>query len=92
MTNPYQTWIQTHYPTATHARLQCFEATTKMVVAFPELRQARGHIMVGVRLRPHWWCVTPDGTVIDPTAIQYKIPPLFYDEIPVDAEEPPCKL
>lgn len=45
----------------------CREATEAMVKAFPELRRVRGHYS----WCPHWWCETPDGTVVDPTARQF---------------------
>ena len=48
-------------------RGNCREATAAMVKAFPELRRVRGHY----GWCPHWWCETPDGTVVDPTARQF---------------------
>lgn len=44
--------------------------------------------MVGVDFRPHWWCITSEGEIIDPTAHQWPAPPAFYDALPNDAEEP----
>jgi len=75
-----QTWIAKNYPSAQSAALACDTATAKMVAAFPELRRVRGHAMVGVDFRPHWWCETPDGEVVDPTAHQWKRPPHIYEE------------
>lgn len=80
-------WISNHYPTPELARLNCAEATEAMVAAFPDLRRVRGHAMIGVHLRPHWWCVTPDGRVVDPTAIQWETKPAFY--MPLDSDEEP---
>ncbi len=84
----FGSWIAERYPTAESAKLQCAEATSLMVEAFPQLRRVRGHAMVGINFRPHWWCVTPDGEVVDPTAHQWDVPPLFYDALCDDTEEP----
>lgn len=84
----YTHWIAECYPTAESASLQCAEATLALVEAFPELRRVRGHAMVGVNERPHWWCITPDGTIIDPTAHQWPTAPVFYEALPDDAEDP----
>lgn len=68
---------------------QCAEATLAMVAAFPELRRVRGHVfLMGTAKQPaHWWCVDPDGRIVDPTAHQY--PNLVgYDEWIEGEEEP----
>lgn len=88
MTNAYQAWIKEHYPTPASAKLQCETATTLMINVFPELCRVRGYAFVGCYTRPHWWCVTKDGEIIDPTVIQYESKPAFYEEIPLEAEEP----
>lgn len=88
MTNKYQAWINEHYPTPDSAHLRCEEATAAMVVAFPELRRVRGHALIGLNFRAHWWCVDPNGTIVDPTAHQWALLPLQYDAIPDDFEEP----
>lgn len=88
MTNKYQAWIEKHYPTQESAYLSCKEATAAMVAEFPELRRVRGHALIGLSFRAHWWCVTPDDTIVDPTAHQWELPPLQYDGIPDDSEEP----
>jgi len=84
----FRSWIAERYPTPQSAKLQCAEATTAMVAAFPTLRRVRGHAMIGIDFRPHWWCLTPEGEIIDPTAHQWAAPPVFYDAMPEDAEEP----
>ncbi len=84
----FGSWIAERYPTAESAKLQCAEATAAMVEAFPQLRRVRGQAMVGIDFRPHWWCVTPDGEIIDPTAHQWPALPVFYEALPEDAEEP----
>jgi hypothetical protein len=73
----FGSWITERYPTPESAKLQCAEATTAMVAAFPTLRRVRGHAMIGIDFRTHWWVLTPEGKIIDPTAHQWE-----------DAEEP----
>lgn len=58
---------------------RCEAATQEMVDAFPELRRVRGHYFDGHHDHPHWWCVAPDGSVIDPTAAQFSAIG-FYEE------------
>lgn len=82
---PYREWIEQHPWGAG----QCAEATTAMVAAFPELRRVRGHVfLMGTAKTPtHWWCVAPDGEVVDPTRHQF--PNLVgYDEWTEGSEEP----
>jgi len=82
----YNLWIKENYPTSQLARLNCSEATKKMVKIFSELKRVRGLASVeepwGLppTRTPHWWCVTPEGTVIDPTAHQYPTRILDYSE------------
>lgn len=63
----------------------CGGATAAMVKAFPELRRVPGYVYVTVQeagpfyppgpqevpAGEHWWCETPDGEVVDPTACQF---------------------
>lgn len=66
----YQDWITANVPGTGYG--ECAEATTAMVLAFPELRRVRGHyycLFWGERT--HWWCVAPDGSIVDPTAKQF---------------------
>lgn len=60
---------------ATGVRAMCGSATEDMVATFPELRRVRGHY----GYHTHWWCVTPDGEIVDPTAKQFP-PGLEYKE------------
>lgn len=66
----YQQWIKKNvcdYPLGS-----CRSYTERMVKAFPELRAARGfyHCPIWDR-REHWWCVTPNNKIVDPTAMQF---------------------
>jgi len=82
----YDGWIANNYPDANAARLQCAEATTKMVEDFPELKRVRGLASVAEPMdlyptrTPHWWCVTPEGSIVDPTAHQFPTRIIKYDE------------
>lgn len=53
-------------------RGKCKEMSEAACLADPTLRLARGHYhdaMWGEQA--HWWCVKPDGTIIDPTKDQF---------------------
>jgi hypothetical protein len=68
----YAEWIAAHYPTQEAAYGQCDAATRAMAAAFPELTRVRGHYYCFVwGERTHWWLVAPDGTIVDPTAVQF---------------------
>lgn len=62
----YAAWIDANYPTCASARYRCGTAVQFMIAAFPELRAARG-LVYG----EHWWCIAPDGNIIDPTWRQF---------------------
>ena len=65
----YLRWIAEH---VTDPHGQCMEITERMAAAFPELRRVRGHYVCPYQgPRPHWWLITPDGTVLDPTKEQF---------------------
>jgi len=93
----YGLWVKSNYPTPESARLQCAEATEKMVSDFPELKRVRGladvkepHDLPPTRT-PHWWCVTSDGNVVDPTAHQYPTHIIKYSEADEDKGPPTGK-
>lgn len=68
----YAEWIAAYV--AKHQSLLglCSSATTEMVAAFPELQRVPGRVLTAAwGEREHWWCVAPDGTVVDPTASQF---------------------
>ena len=50
----------------------CKELSEQMQKAFPELKLVRGHYYCLVwGERGHWWLVSPDGVIVDPTAGQF---------------------
>lgn len=65
----------------------CDPATTEMVKAFPELRRACGLATWNAGHREvrdqHWWCVAPDGMIVDPTAAQFT-GQVLYEELNLD--------
>lgn len=76
----YVEWMTEHYPTAESAYGQCQKAVQGMILAFPELREAKGHALTAWGRRQHFWCLTEDGEVVDPTAIQYPTGVWEYEE------------
>ena len=82
----YNMWVNANYPNAHSAGRQCSEATQKMVNVFTELKRVRGlaHVEEPDGLpptrTPHWWCIAPDGSIVDPTAHQYPTKILEYEE------------
>lgn len=54
-------------------RGKCKEMSEAAVLADPTLTLVRGHYYCPVwnTEEPHWWCVKPDGTIVDPTALQF---------------------
>lgn len=66
----YLQWIAEHVGPDPHG--QCKEITERMAAAFPELRRVRGHyVCPSEGPQPHWWMITPDGMVLDPTKEQF---------------------
>lgn len=88
-TDPYAMWIDAYV--AEHdgfVRGKCVIATARMVLAFTELRRARGFVETSWGDDQHWWCVAPDGTIVDPTRAQYPYV-LSYDEVDPSAPHRP---
>lgn len=80
----YAEWIQAYVVRNNHfVRGKCKEAVEEMVTAFPELRKAAGFAHTDEGEAQHWWCIAPDGEVIDPTRSQYMVV-LEYEELDVN--------
>ncbi len=80
----YLAWIENYVARQTQrfVRGKCDEATREMVKTFPELRRACGFVFVMWGRDEHWWCVAPDGSVVDPTAEQFgPVGVLDYEEL-----------
>lgn len=96
MSDAHTEWIRSYVARTPFVRGKCATATTEMVAAFPELRRVGGLVEVEwpgatrpVRKEQHWWCVAPDGEIIDPTVSQFAIPPFSddYEELDLTSEE-----
>lgn len=65
----------------------CREWSWAMAAFFPELRLAKGrYVQWDGRRFCHWWCVGPDGTIVDPTRAQFN--PGDYIEITEEKDVP----
>lgn len=52
----------------------CYYATAALMRSFPELEARYGMVTLrGQEDDHHWWCIAPDGTVVDPTASQFDL-------------------
>lgn len=68
----YERWINAFETEHDNfVRGKCAEATASMVIAFPELRRACGFAHTAWGEDQHWWCVAPDGKIVDPTKGQF---------------------
>ena len=70
MDSKYADWISANVKGDGYGK--CHLATLAMVEAFPELQRVRGHYFCWTwGVREHWWCVAPDGSIVDPTIAQF---------------------
>ena|ERR1019366_3033477 len=69
MSPKHAAWIERYVKAHQYLRGLCGPATKEMVEAFPELKRAAG-FADGVE---HFWCVAPDGEVVDPTGAQFGV-------------------
>lgn len=54
-------------------RGKCKEYVDKLCEDDPTLIKVRGHYLcpVWMSMEPHWWTTKQDGTIVDPTALQF---------------------
>ena len=54
-------------------RGKCREFSEQAVKDDPSLRLVRGYYWCPIwnKEEQHWWCETPDGTIVDPTVLQF---------------------
>lgn len=53
-------------------RGKCKEMSEALIAENPTLRLVRGHYYDGLwGKQGHWWCVDPEGNIIDPTKDQF---------------------
>src|ERR1700686_5059793 len=69
----YADWITKYVASQPQGfvRGKCREATNAMVKAFPELRRAAGFVYCSWGREQHFWCVTENGKIADPTRSQF---------------------
>lgn len=78
----YRAWIEAFEAANPFLRGLCSRATTEMVLVFPELRRVAGFAHVEWGRDQHWWCVTADGQIVDPTVEQFgQFGVLQYEEL-----------
>jgi hypothetical protein len=72
----YREWIERYVIEQPQGfvRGKCTEATIAMAAAFPELMRVAGFVYCAWGRDEHWWCVAPDGTIVDPTVSQFAGP------------------
>lgn len=73
--NPsYAEWIAAYVARQPEGfvRGKCKEAAKEMAAAFPELRVAAGFVYCTWGRDEHFWCVTSDGELVDPTESQFQ--------------------
>jgi len=90
----YDAWIATYVASQPdgYVRGKCAHATQAMVEAFPELKRQAGFVHVdwgrfALDREQHWWCVTPDGEVVDPTVSQFHFG-YVHEYEPLDLDNP----
>jgi hypothetical protein len=76
----YRAWIIAYVAERKgYVRGMCTSATKKMCEAFPELTRVAGFAVNDAGgAAEHFWCVAPDGTVLDPTGSQFGWPIVEY--------------
>lgn len=74
MKQKYKKWISNYNQLNPDTYGMCTKATQQFLKEFPELKRVRGHVesVLSCKPLPHWWCVDPDGEIVDPTAKQFE--------------------
>lgn len=72
MKDHYRAWIDA-WLEENRAYGGCIEASILMAECFPELEVVKGHVYCDWGKRGHWWLVTPDGEIVDPTVSQFGV-------------------
>lgn len=63
-------------------RGKCKQLSEEACAKDPTLRLVRGHVFVRewCSEEAHWWCERPDGTIFDPSVLQFPSTPVEYEE------------
>ena len=75
----YDQWIADFISKQRVIRGACGRAVNEMAKAFPELKCVAGWVTFSGGCTEHFWCGAPDGSIVDPTASQFR-KPLRYQE------------
>jgi len=68
-------------------RGKCKEYVEVLIAYDKTLKAVRGHYICPIwGSQAHWWCVKPDGTIIDPTAKQFPSKGRTGEYIPFDGK------
>lgn len=88
MKTEYRAWIVEYVASIPNGfvRGKCDEATQLMCAAFPELRRAAGFAHSSWGRDQHWWCVSPEGEIVDPTASQFLGGIADYEELDLEKD------
>ena len=73
----YDEWIAKYAERNEMLLGMCKSASADMVLAFPELKVETGTAYTDWGPREHFWCVTADGTIVDPTKAQFPFGHVF---------------
>lgn len=84
----YKEWISSYVKSVDgFTRGKCGHATAAMKLEFPELSIVKGFAHCEWGADQHFWCIDPEGYIIDPTASQFgPLGPFEYEEL--DLENP----
>lgn len=55
-------------------RGKCYEMCMNLILDDPTLTMVRGHYYCPIwnTDEQHWWCVKPNGEIVDPTKLQFR--------------------
>jgi hypothetical protein len=68
----YEEWIEQYFGPKRATPGWCKTACDDLAKAFPELTPVPGFARTPLGgFQEHWWCVAPDGAIVDPTAAQF---------------------
>lgn len=90
MLSKYRDWIRERGLYDSEKAIgRCADVTAEMVKDFPELVRVRGwYVCPMTGERPHWWCMTADEEVVDPTVSQFPTAGQFAEYRMIAAGEP----
>ena len=68
-----ESWLERNGAVKNGGYGRCRDAAEAMAGEFPELSIVKGHVHCPPPWfkRGHWWCLSKDGDIVDPTAAQF---------------------